>query len=112
FEVQSKVPLFKRAQGYGFEGFAVDGNDPIATAAVMDHAVITHVVAGDQSWLKRTPIAWALTQQRTTPRNTAPAKKKPSTPNPLRWCALNSICVVVSTTLMRSLMKSRPKASN
>lgn len=39
FEVQSKVPLFKRAQGYGFEGFAVDGNDPIATAAVMDRAV-------------------------------------------------------------------------
>src|SRR5699024_8350586 len=39
FEVQSKVPLFKRAQGYGFECFAVDGNDPIATAAVMDHAV-------------------------------------------------------------------------
>ena len=39
FEVQSKVPLFKRAQGYGFDGFAVDGNDPIATAAVMDRAV-------------------------------------------------------------------------
>ncbi|GAA2046610.1 thiamine pyrophosphate-dependent enzyme [Yaniella flava] len=39
FEVQSKVPLFKRAEGYGFDGFAVDGNDPIATAAVMDRAV-------------------------------------------------------------------------
>src|SRR5699024_711606 len=39
FEVQSKVPLFKRAQGYGFDGFTVDGNDPIATAAVMDRAV-------------------------------------------------------------------------
>src|SRR5699024_5439855 len=39
FEVQSKVPLYKRAQGYGFDGFAVDGNDPIATAAVMDRAV-------------------------------------------------------------------------
>ena len=39
FEVQSKVPLFKRAQGYGFDGFAVDGNDPIATAAVMARAV-------------------------------------------------------------------------
>lgn len=39
FEVQSKVPLYKRAQGYGFEGFPVDGNDPIATAAVMDRAV-------------------------------------------------------------------------
>src|SRR5699024_12243097 len=39
FEVQSKVPLFKRAAGYGFDGFAVDGNDPIASAAVMDRAV-------------------------------------------------------------------------
>ena len=33
-ERQSRVPLYKRAQGYGFPGVRVDGNDVLATLAV------------------------------------------------------------------------------
>ncbi len=33
-ERQSRVPLYKRAQGYGFPGIRVDGNDVLATLAV------------------------------------------------------------------------------
>lgn len=42
FEVQSRVPLAERAQGYGFPGIRVDGNDVLAVHAVtewaLDHA--------------------------------------------------------------------------
>lgn len=34
FDVQSRVPVARRAAGYGFEGITVDGNDPLATYAV------------------------------------------------------------------------------
>ena len=34
FEVQSRVPIARRAAGYGFDGVTVDGNDPLATYAV------------------------------------------------------------------------------
>lgn len=33
-ERQTRVPLFRRAQGYGFPGIRVDGNDVLATLAV------------------------------------------------------------------------------
>jgi 2-oxoisovalerate dehydrogenase E1 component alpha subunit len=33
-ERQTRVPLYKRAQGYGFEGVRVDGNDVLACLAV------------------------------------------------------------------------------
>ncbi len=33
-ERQSRVPLYKRAQGYGFDGIRVDGNDVLACLAV------------------------------------------------------------------------------
>ncbi|MGZ4588651.1 MAG: pyruvate dehydrogenase (acetyl-transferring) E1 component subunit alpha [Mycobacteriaceae bacterium] len=33
-ERQTRVPLYKRAQGYGFPGIRVDGNDVLATLAV------------------------------------------------------------------------------
>jgi len=33
-ERQTRVPLYKRAQGYGFEGIRVDGNDVLACLAV------------------------------------------------------------------------------
>ncbi|MHA6785798.1 thiamine pyrophosphate-dependent dehydrogenase E1 component subunit alpha [Pseudonocardia saturnea] len=33
-ERQTRVPLYKRAQGYGFDGIRVDGNDVIACLAV------------------------------------------------------------------------------
>jgi pyruvate dehydrogenase E1 component alpha subunit len=33
-ERQSRVPLYRRAQGYGFEGIRVDGNDVLACLAV------------------------------------------------------------------------------
>ncbi len=33
-ERQSRVPLYRRAQGYGFPGIRVDGNDVLATLAV------------------------------------------------------------------------------
>ncbi|MGI9063134.1 MAG: pyruvate dehydrogenase (acetyl-transferring) E1 component subunit alpha [Pseudonocardiaceae bacterium] len=33
-ERQTRVPLYRRAQGYGFPGIRVDGNDVIATLAV------------------------------------------------------------------------------
>ncbi|WP_345471092.1 pyruvate dehydrogenase (acetyl-transferring) E1 component subunit alpha [Glutamicibacter ectropisis] len=42
FEVQSKVPLVKRAAGYGMPGIRVDGNDVLAVLAVtrwaLEHA--------------------------------------------------------------------------
>lgn len=34
FDVQSRVPIARRAAGYGFDGVTVDGNDPLATYAV------------------------------------------------------------------------------
>ncbi|MGA8257628.1 MAG: pyruvate dehydrogenase (acetyl-transferring) E1 component subunit alpha [Nocardioides sp.] len=39
FERQSRVPLFKRAAGFGFPGVRVDGNDVMATYAVMQAAL-------------------------------------------------------------------------
>ena len=44
-EVQSRVPLFNRASGYGFPGIRVDGNDVIAVHAVMRWA-LEHARAG------------------------------------------------------------------
>jgi pyruvate dehydrogenase E1 component alpha subunit len=38
-EVQTKVPLFNRAKGYGFPGIRVDGNDVIAVHAVTEWAL-------------------------------------------------------------------------
>ncbi|MGO4651486.1 pyruvate dehydrogenase (acetyl-transferring) E1 component subunit alpha [Arthrobacter sp. 2RAF22] len=38
-EVQTKVPLFNRARGYGFPGIRVDGNDVIAVHAVTEWAL-------------------------------------------------------------------------
>jgi len=39
FERQSRVPLFQRAAGFGFPGVRVDGNDVMATYAVMQAAL-------------------------------------------------------------------------
>ncbi|MBT1004423.1 pyruvate dehydrogenase (acetyl-transferring) E1 component subunit alpha [Paenarthrobacter sp. DKR-5] len=39
FEVQSRIPLSNRAQGYGFPGIRVDGNDVIAVHAVTKWAL-------------------------------------------------------------------------
>ncbi|MBW4094243.1 MAG: thiamine pyrophosphate-dependent dehydrogenase E1 component subunit alpha [Acidobacteria bacterium] len=39
FEVQSKVPLVRRAGGYGFPGIRVDGNDVLAVYAVTQWAL-------------------------------------------------------------------------
>ncbi|CAB4689690.1 MAG: pyruvate dehydrogenase (acetyl-transferring) E1 component subunit alpha [Actinobacteria bacterium] len=38
-ERQSKIPLYQRAQGFGFPGLRVDGNDVLATYAVMQAAL-------------------------------------------------------------------------
>ncbi|GAB3272469.1 pyruvate dehydrogenase (acetyl-transferring) E1 component subunit alpha [Sinomonas notoginsengisoli] len=38
-EVQSRVPLFNRAKGYGFPGVRVDGNDVLAVHAVTQWAL-------------------------------------------------------------------------
>ncbi|MBT2206649.1 MULTISPECIES: pyruvate dehydrogenase (acetyl-transferring) E1 component subunit alpha [Actinomadura] len=38
-ERQSRIPLFKRAQGYGFPGIRVDGNDVFACLAVTRRAL-------------------------------------------------------------------------
>jgi 2-oxoisovalerate dehydrogenase E1 component alpha subunit len=38
-ERQSRIPLFKRAQGYGFPGLRVDGNDVFACLAVTKKAL-------------------------------------------------------------------------
>ena len=39
FDVQSRVPISTRAQGYGFEGLRVDGNDALGTLAVTRYAL-------------------------------------------------------------------------
>lgn len=36
---QSPIPLYQRAHGFGIPGIRVDGNDPLACAAVMDWAL-------------------------------------------------------------------------
>ncbi|MEP9382159.1 pyruvate dehydrogenase (acetyl-transferring) E1 component subunit alpha [Nocardioides sp. KR10-350] len=38
-ERQSRIPLYKRAEGFGFPGVRVDGNDVLATYAVMQTAL-------------------------------------------------------------------------
>jgi len=38
-ERQSRIPLFRRAQGFGFPGYQVDGNDVLATYAVTQAAL-------------------------------------------------------------------------
>ena len=38
-ERQSKIPLYRRAEGFGFPGVQVDGNDVLATYAVMQDAL-------------------------------------------------------------------------
>lgn len=39
FERQSRIPLYRRAHGFGFPGVRVDGNDVLATYAVMQAAL-------------------------------------------------------------------------
>lgn len=39
FETQSRVPAAQRAQGFGFEGVRVDGNDVVATHTVVAEAL-------------------------------------------------------------------------
>ncbi|HEY0889833.1 MAG TPA: pyruvate dehydrogenase (acetyl-transferring) E1 component subunit alpha [Nocardioides sp.] len=39
FERQSRIPLYRRAEGFGFPGIRVDGNDVLATYAVMQSAL-------------------------------------------------------------------------
>ncbi|AIY20160.2 pyruvate dehydrogenase (acetyl-transferring) E1 component subunit alpha [Pimelobacter simplex] len=39
FERQSRIPLYRRSQGFGFPGIRVDGNDVLATYAVMQAAL-------------------------------------------------------------------------
>ncbi|TNM50149.1 pyruvate dehydrogenase (acetyl-transferring) E1 component subunit alpha [Nocardioides albidus] len=39
FERQSRIPLYRRAHGFGFPGVRVDGNDVLATYAVMKAAL-------------------------------------------------------------------------
>lgn len=39
FERQSRIPLYRRAQGFGFPGIRVDGNDVLATYAVTQAAL-------------------------------------------------------------------------
>lgn len=39
YSVQSKVPVAQRAQGYGFEGIRVDGNDVFACLAATEEAM-------------------------------------------------------------------------
>src|SRR5438552_18887433 len=38
-ERQSRIPLYRRAQGFGFPGIRVDGNDVLATLAVTRRAL-------------------------------------------------------------------------
>ena len=38
-ERQSRIPLYRRAAGFGFPGIRVDGNDVLATYAVAKHAL-------------------------------------------------------------------------
>ncbi|GAC1519635.1 MAG: pyruvate dehydrogenase (acetyl-transferring) E1 component subunit alpha [Marmoricola sp.] len=38
-EHQSRIPLYHRAEGFGFPGIRVDGNDVLATYAVTQHAL-------------------------------------------------------------------------
>jgi len=38
-ERQSRIPLYRRAEGFGFPGIQVDGNDVLATQAVMQAAL-------------------------------------------------------------------------
>ncbi|MFE2411693.1 pyruvate dehydrogenase (acetyl-transferring) E1 component subunit alpha [Kitasatospora sp. NPDC059408] len=42
---QTRVPLYRRAHGYGFPGVRVDGNDVLATLAVTD-AALEHARSG------------------------------------------------------------------
>lgn len=39
FETQSRVPAAQRADGFGFEGVRVDGNDVVASHAAVHHAL-------------------------------------------------------------------------
>ena len=39
-ERQTRIPLFKRAAGYGFPGVRVDGNDVLAVEAVVTAALL------------------------------------------------------------------------
>ena len=45
-ERQSKIPLHQRARGFGFPGVRVDGNDVLATYAVMQQA-LEHARSGE-----------------------------------------------------------------
>ncbi len=45
-ELQSRIPLYRRAAGFGFPGVRVDGNDVLAVHAVTEWA-LNHAKAGD-----------------------------------------------------------------
>ena len=79
FDVQSRVPISTRAQGYGFEGLRVDGNDVLGTLAVTRYAL-------DKNPPRRRPrtdrsgniTAWARIPPPTTPPNTVTTKNSSS----------------------------------
>ncbi len=39
-QTQSRIPMYQRARGFGFEGVQVDGNDVVATHAVVEQALM------------------------------------------------------------------------
>ena len=74
-EKQTKIPLYQRAQGFGFPGLRVDGNDVLAVLAVTRRPRCTGPArAPARCSSRRTPTGWG----RTRPPMTRPATGSPA----------------------------------
>jgi 2-oxoisovalerate dehydrogenase E1 component alpha subunit len=84
-ERQTRIPLYRRADGYGFPGVRIDGNDVLATYAVTRHA-LDHARNGEGSrpGRPRTPLPGS---RRSSPGSRSPTRRSSprSTRPPTRW---------------------------
>jgi 2-oxoisovalerate dehydrogenase E1 component alpha subunit len=77
--VQSKIPLYHRAHGFGFPGVRVDGNDVLAVYEVTKRALENARVGGGPMTTRRAIAS--------TPRSRSGSTVTPSSASSRCWCA-------------------------
>ena len=110
-EKQTRVPLYQRAQGYGFPGVRVDGNDVLACLAVTKWALErARRRRGARPSSRRTRTAWAPTPPPTTRPSTGPTRSARRGRRRTRSCACARTWRPQTTRTRDSSRNWRPRA--